>query len=106
MIEQRRSPRFELQLPVQILHAGSISVFRPALTRNISSSGVLFASDAEVQLGRIIEYVVTLANVRGMKVNLRCVGTVLRMQKLPDTTPASHLIAATLQRYEFVRREA
>ena len=69
VVDQRKNQRFELQLPVQILHAGVAPLFHAALTHNISSSGVLFASDAEVPLGRVIEYVVTLAHMPGVQVD-------------------------------------
>lgn len=80
--------------------AGAIS--QGALTRNISSSGVLFTSDAQVQLGRTIEYVVTLTSVRGVEVDLRCIGKVVRLE---NSSP-EYLVAATLDRYQFIRRQA
>ena len=78
-----------------------------ALTHNISSSGVLFASDHEVPLGRTIEYIVTLTSVRGVQVDLRCIGKVVRLENsaAEPQTPAFR-VAATLDRYQFIRREA
>jgi hypothetical protein len=78
-----------------------------AQTRNISSGGVLFSSEADVPLGGAIEYIVTLANLDGTHVDLRCFGKVVRMEK-PAAQPqlTEFLIAATLDRYQFVRREA
>ena len=74
-----------------------------ALTHNISSSGVLFASDHEVPLGRTIEYIVTLTSVRGVQVDLRCIGKVVRLE---NSAAPAYLVAATLDRYQFIRREA
>ncbi len=85
--------------------AGRVSL--DALTRNISSGGVLFASEADAPIGGAIEYIVTLANLKGMNVDLRCFGKVVRLEKSESTPePSEYLIAATLDRYQFVRREA
>lgn len=80
------------------------SVSHAALTRNMSASGVLFASEAEVQIGGAIEYVVTMGRADGVDVDLRCIGKVLRLEKSPQETPA-YLVAATLDRYQFIRRQ-
>lgn len=107
MVEQRTNQRFELQLPLRIMRNGAGANSQGALTHNISSGGVLFASDTEVPLGRTIEYVVTLTNVRGVQVDLRCIGKVVRLENsaAEPQTPA-YLVAATLDRYQFIRREA
>ena len=97
MLEQRRNQRFELQLPLRMVRNGAGTGSHTALTRNISSRGVLFASDFDVQIGAMIEYVVTIASVRGVDVDVRCVGKILRLDQSS--------IAATLDRYQFIRRE-
>ena len=86
---------------------GTGAISEDALTHNISSSGVLFASDHEVPLGRTIEYIVTLTSVRGVQVDLRCIGKVVRLENsaAEPQTPAFR-VAATLDRYQFIRREA
>jgi len=103
-VERRRNRRFDLFLPLQILRNGAAGALHAATTRNISSGGVLFAAEIEVDPGGAIEYVVTLSQANDAKVDLRCVGKVVRCHKAPpETTPASNLIAATLDRYEFIR---
>jgi len=82
---------------------GTGAISEDALTHNISSSGVLFASDHEVPLGRTIEYVVTLTSVRGVQVDLRCIGKVVRLE---NSAAPAYRVAATLDRYQFIRREA
>ena len=76
-------------------------------TRNISSSGVLFTTEREPDLGGPIEYIITLNHDGPQAVNLRCIGKVLRserMDSIRDTSaPLAYQIAATLERYEFVR---
>jgi hypothetical protein len=107
-MEQRRTRRFSLQLPLSIRSAGGERVPFIGVTKNISSSGVLFTAEREPDLGSPIEYIVTL-NAGGPKpVNLRCVGKVLRAELVAsasDKQPLAYQIAATLERYEFVRNQ-
>jgi hypothetical protein len=103
-MEQRRNRRFTLQLPMSIIRSGAQRVTVTARTQNISSAGVLFTVEREPDLGGPIEYVITL-NHEGMQpVSLRCVGKILRAERLPHgPESAAYRVAATLERYEFVR---
>ena len=103
-MEQRRTRRFKLQLPLSVTRSGAERVTVPGLTKNISSTGVLFTSARQPDLGGPIEYVITLNSESPQVVNIRCVGKVLRAERIdrgPIETPFQ--IAATLERYEFVR---
>lgn len=104
MVEQRRSQRFDLRLPLRVKRTSGGQVSHTALTRNMSSSGVLFASEAEVQIGGAIEYEVTIGNADGVDVDLRCIGKVVRLEKSSREAP-TYLVAATLDRYQFIRRQ-
>ncbi len=70
-------------------------------TRDISSSGVLFTAGSG-WLGGPIEYIITLNPGASNAVNLRCIGKVVRAERMADVHGA-YQIAATLERYEFVR---
>ena len=102
-MEQRRTRRFQLELPLAITRSGAERVVLPGLTKNISSSGVLFTASAEPDLGGSIEYVITLHELGHQQVSLRCVGKVLRSERLMGASERAFRIAATLERYEFVR---
>jgi len=103
-MEQRRTRRFKLQLPLSITRAGAERISTAGYTRNISSSGVLFTAEREPDLGGAIEYVITLNRDPSQVVNLRCVGKVLRTEPAEvDPDSKGYQIAATLERYEFVR---
>lgn len=105
-MEQRRTRRFQLQLPLAITRSGAQRVALAGLTNNISSSGVLFTAEREPDLGGPIEYIITLHNNAGQDVNLRCIGKVLRSERdraALEEQPPGFRIAATLERYEFVR---
>ncbi len=53
-----------------------------------------------MDVGDPIEYTITLNDEQPCRVTLRCLGTVLRSER--DTSEAL-AVAATLERYEFVR---
>uniref|UniRef100_Q02AZ9 Type IV pilus assembly PilZ n=1 Tax=Solibacter usitatus (strain Ellin6076) TaxID=234267 RepID=Q02AZ9_SOLUE len=105
-MEQRRTRRFQLQLPLSITRTGAERVTFIGFTKNISSSGVLFTTRREPDLGGPIEYIITLNNEGPQSVNLRCMGKVLRADRLEEAENdqgTNYQIAATLERYEFVR---
>jgi hypothetical protein len=75
-------------------------------TKNISSAGVLFTAGREPDLGGSIEYVITLNREGPQPVQIRCVGKVLRAEPAAASEfgeRTGYDIAATLERYEFVR---
>jgi hypothetical protein len=88
-----------------IIRAGAERVEVTGITKNISSSGVLFSSAAAPSLGGAIEYLITLHDAGPQPVTLRCVGKVLRYARTSDNghAPSAFEVAATLERYEFVR---
>lgn len=103
-MEQRRTRRFKLQLPLSITRNGAERVTFAGITDNISSSGVLFTAEREPDLGSPIEYVITLNHEGPQAVNLRCVGKVLRAARVREAAEEpGYQIAATLERYEFIR---
>jgi len=74
------------------------------LTKNISSGGVLFTTEKGPDIGASIEYVIALGGPSEQRVSLRCIGKVLRANR-SDSGESAYDIAATLERYEFVRPE-
>jgi len=98
--EQRKSKRFELRLPLELVRNGSERVSEMCETTNLSSTGVLFRTGLTVELGQHVEYLISLpASGHGADVRLRCVGKVIRQASDAE-------FAATLERYEFVRNGA
>lgn len=97
--EQRKSKRFELKLPVELVKTGSKPIAGNGETRNLSSGGVLLVTESTVDVGAPIEYIISLpsANGRVGEIRLRCMGKVLRRET------AHSAFAVTLERYEFVR---
>ncbi len=107
MVEQRRSKRFDVKLPVRLLRNGLRPMTGAGETKNLSSGGVLFASDTKIDIGEPIEYVIAL-NPTG-EVDLHCLGKVIRLDAAmrngsePDKP---FEVAATVERYEFIRQRA
>jgi hypothetical protein len=105
-MEQRRTRRFKLQLPLAVTRSGAERVTLAGRTQNISSSGVLFTAEKEPDVGGPIEYVITLNHDGTQSVTLRCMGKVVRSDRLGPLGDETHFgfrVAATLERYEFVR---
>ncbi len=98
VFEQRKSRRFDLTLPIELLRSGRLTLLEGGETKNVSSCGVLFRSTGRVALGDIVEYTITLPSTSAdIEVRLRCKGRVVR--RVADLE-----VAATLERYEFVRQ--
>ncbi len=98
-MEQRRAPRYRLQLPLQIVQVGAEKMNRVEQTRDISSGGVCFLSSAEVEVGGRIEYLITLSG-SNPPVRIRCLGKVLRSNRPDDVSPWE--VAVTMERYQFM----
>ena len=106
-LEQRRTQRYRLQLPLQIVQLGNQRVNRAEQrTRDISSGGVCFISSQEVEVGGRIEYLITLSG-SNPPVRIRCLGKVIRSH--PPTVPSNghseFEVAVTMERYQFVRAD-
>ena len=106
--EQRKSQRFDLRLPIELVRTGAAPLGKLTETRNLSSGGVLFSSEAQLPVGEPIEYFITLPTGKEANtVRLHCVGTVIRLEARPPRTTKDRErpfnVAATLERYEFVR---
>lgn len=97
-MEQRKAQRFDLRLPVELVRGGTRSLTETGETRNLSSVGVLFRSEARLRIGEPLEYVITLptAAAASDQVRIHCLGKVVRLPRKTE-------VAATLERYEFVR---
>jgi hypothetical protein len=89
-----------MQLPLQIVQVGSAKVNRTEQTRDISSVGVCFLSEEDVEVGGRIEYLITLSG-SNPPVRIRCLGKVLRSQK-QGTAPTPFEVAVTMERYQFM----
>lgn len=108
-MEQRRTQRYKLQLPLHIVQLGEHRVDLIEQTRDISSGGVCFLSPKPIGVGDRIEYLITLSGSTP-PVRIRCLGKVTRSHQ-PAQNGLIHSngddsvyeIAVTMERYQFVR---
>jgi len=87
---------------VELVRSGTRRVSEVGETKNLSSGGVLFTSVSPMSIGDLIEYLITLpsGSSPGGPLRLRCMGKVLRTQPAVEEETD---VAATLERYEFIR---
>ena len=99
-MEQRKAQRFDLRLPLEVIRKGTQDLSEHCETRNLSSVGVLFEPDdgASLRIGEAVEYLITLPTAEQSQdqVRLHCLGKIVRLANTAG-------VAATLERYEFVR---
>jgi hypothetical protein len=107
VIELRKAKRFDLKLPVEVVRRSFQPVTSTGTTKNLSAGGVLFSATVDIEVGEPIEYVITFPthSGNGGGVNLRCLGKVVRLvpRSSDSESKSSILVAATLERYEFLR---
>ncbi len=89
-----------MQLPLQLVRTGHEALQESGETKNLSSGGVLFCAKAVLNVGDLIEYEIVLP-AHNPPVVLHCKGKVLRHQAINGK--GTQQIAATLERYEFIR---
>ena len=98
--DMQSAPRFPLRLPVSVKSkAGD----RPAETENISANGVLFQVDADMPVGSMVDFTISLpADVVGadVDVQLDCRGRVVRS----FDEDGRHGVGVVIDEYRFERR--
>jgi len=103
--EKRRAKRFPMRLPVAIKVEPAKNVKQEVETRDVSSSGVYFEFGGALEVGVNLEFLLTLPEpiTKSSPVRIRCIGKVVRVDKTPAGEAGHVGIAATIERYEFVR---
>lgn len=101
--ELRATRRFNLRLPVEVRYSADNLRNVRAHTRDVSSRGICFYFDTEIQTGSDIEFTLTLPPEITLTeaIRVRCKGTVVRVEPSP-VGGGKVGIAATIQHYEFV----
>ena len=99
--ERRRARRYSIALPIQVVKLRRSAVAFQGETCNVSSSGTLFViHGARPSEGAEIEFRLTMRNAT----LLHCKGRVTRIEDSPSGPGFG--IAATIDRYRFVRPNA
>ncbi len=96
--EKRMARRFNLQLPVTVRDQYT---HRTASTRDISSRGICFYTDARIEPGSDLEFTLTLPPEITMTeaIQVHCKGKVVRVEEAPGGKVA---VAAQINQYQFM----
>ena len=103
--EKRRAKRFPMRLPVAVKLQASKNSKQLLETRDVSSSGIYFEFGGPLEVGAALEFLLTLPEpiTKSSPVRIRCIGKVVRVDKQPAVDSGHVGVAATIERYEFVR---
>ena len=109
LTERRTARRYDLTLPVIVKVPTENSMKRQeGSTRDISTRGLYFVIDQNVEAGSELDITLTLPTkvTRGLEVCVRALGRVVRVeQRMEDHIPRMG-VAAMLERYDIIRTEA
>lgn len=97
MQDKRSTRRFALKLPVTV--QGEVP--HSAQTRDVSSRGICFYTDRNIEAGSELEFTMTLPPEITMTeaIEVHCTGRVVRVEQGPGEKVA---IAAQINQYQFV----
>jgi hypothetical protein len=100
--QQARATRFCIPAPVRYRVIGE-EAWRVGDMVNVSRSGVLFQTFSPLLPAETcLEFILAFENLEVPGTNVRCVGRVVRCRAGPEGTTT---LAATIDRYRFVRTE-
>jgi hypothetical protein len=99
--EKRAIRRFALHLPVKVTAASGEELQATAKTKDVSSHGICFYCDSEMERNSEIEFTLTLPSEVTMTepISVHCRGKVVRVQ---GEASGSFEVAAAIDSYEFV----
>ncbi|HEV3218894.1 MAG TPA: PilZ domain-containing protein [Candidatus Acidoferrales bacterium] len=109
MTERRTARRYDLSLPVVIrVPVEKNGDSRNGRTRDISTRGVFFTLDKDLESGAELDITLTLPSeiTRGTEVLVRATGRVIRVEhdKQEETTRIG--VAAVIERYDIIRGDS
>ncbi len=108
MTERRTARRYDLSLPILIRvpkeHVGDS---QNGKTRDISTRGLYFVIDQDLQAGSELDITLTLPGeiTRGSAVLVRAMGKVVRVERRKEDESERLGVAAVIERYDIVRGE-
>lgn len=109
MTERRTTRRYDLSLPVIIrVPAERSQDSQQGKTRDISTRGLYFVMDRNMETGSELDLTMTLPSevTRGSEVFVRALGKVVRIERRMEDGNPRMGVAAVIQRYDIIRGEA
>jgi c-di-GMP-binding flagellar brake protein YcgR len=108
MTERRTARRYDLSLPVIIrVPAERVLDTQKGKTRDISTRGLYFVLDQDLQAGSELDITLTLPAeiTHGSEVFVRAMGKVVRVERRMEDGSARLGVAAVIERYDIIRGE-
>jgi c-di-GMP-binding flagellar brake protein YcgR len=108
MTERRTARRYDLSLPVIIrVPAERMVDTQKGKTRDISTRGLYFVLDEDLEPGSELDITLTLPAeiTQGSAVFVRALGKVVRVEKRFEDSSARMGVAAVIERYDIIRGE-
>jgi c-di-GMP-binding flagellar brake protein YcgR len=109
MAERRTARRYDLSLPIIIrVPTERAPVSQQGKTRDISTRGLYFVVDQNLEAGSELDLTLTLpAEVtHGSEVIVRALGKVVRVERRMEDGNMRMGVAAVIERYDIIRSEA
>ncbi len=109
MTERRTARRYDLSLPVIIrVPLDRQTESHKGRTRDISTRGVYFVIDQDLEAGSELDITLTLPAeiTRGAEVLVRAQGKVVRVEKREDDHSLRLGVAAVIERYDIIRGDS
>ncbi len=100
--EQRTTRRFDLSLPLTVKAPDGSESVKTVETKDVSSRGVFFYLDSDVQEGSQIEFTLTLPPEITLteKISVHCLGRVVRVKHSAEDKRMG--VACVIEHYDFV----
>ena len=109
MTERRTTRRYDLSLPVIIrVPAEKAQDSQQGKTRDISTRGLYFVIDQNMEAGSELDLTMTLPSevTQGSEVFVRALGKVVRIERRMEDGNPRMGVAAVIQRYDIIRGES
>jgi c-di-GMP-binding flagellar brake protein YcgR len=109
MTERRTARRYDLSLPIIIRVSAERALnTQEGKTRDISTRGLYFVVDQNLEAGSELDLTLTLPAeiTHGAEVFVRVLGKVVRVERHSEDGSTRMGVAATIERYDIIRGEA
>ncbi len=109
MTERRTTRRYDLSLPIIIrIPSAWTLASRQGKTRDISTRGLYFVVDQNLEAGSELDITLTLPAeiTRGCEVFVRALGKIVRIDRRMEDGNTHMGVAAVIDRYDIIRGEA
>ena len=109
MSERRGARRYDLSLPIMVrVPAQGFAETQSGKTRDISTRGLYFVIDRDVNAGSALDIMLTLPSemTNGDEVLVKASGKVVRVEQRIEDGSARQGVAAIIERYDIMRGAA